>query len=45
MAAAGNIYRHEYERVAEVFVWSALQNDVEALLAAVETELARPENQ
>jgi uncharacterized protein with HEPN domain len=27
LAAAGNIYRHEYERVAEAFVWHALQNE------------------
>jgi uncharacterized protein with HEPN domain len=28
MAAAGNIYRHEYEDVAERFVWDALQREL-----------------
>jgi uncharacterized protein with HEPN domain len=40
MAAAGNIYRHEYEDVAERFVWDALQRSLPPLRAVVEFELA-----
>jgi uncharacterized protein with HEPN domain len=41
MAAAGNIYRHEYEDVAERFVWDALQRSLPPLRIVVESELAR----
>ena len=39
MAAAGNIYRHEYEDVAERRVWSTVQHALPPLRAVVESEL------
>lgn len=39
MAAAGNIYRHEYEDVAPELVWRAVERRLPSLLAAVEQEL------
>lgn len=39
MAAAGNIYRHEYEDVAERRVWGTVEDRLPPLLAAVEREL------
>jgi uncharacterized protein with HEPN domain len=39
MAAAGNIYRHEYEDVAPRRVWSAVEKRLPPLLAAIEQEL------
>jgi len=40
MAAAGNIYRHEYEDVAAHAVWDTLTLDLPALQAAIDMELA-----
>ena len=40
MAAAGNIYRHEYEDVAARRVWRTLAISLPPLRAVVETELA-----
>lgn len=40
MAAAGNIYRHEYEDVAARRVWRTLTVSVPLLRAAIERELA-----
>jgi uncharacterized protein with HEPN domain len=40
MAAAGNIYRHEYEEVAERRVWNTVRVALPPLRAAVESELA-----
>jgi len=40
MAAAGNVYRHEYEDVAASFVWRVIQNHFPPLHAVVEAELA-----
>lgn len=40
MAAAGNVYRHEYENVAAGVVWRTLTVDATALLDVVECELA-----
>lgn len=40
MAAAGNIYRHDYEDVVEQQVWDAVQIDLPPLRAVVERELA-----
>ncbi len=40
MAAAGNIYRHEYEDVAARAVWHTLKHDLPLLRAVVEAELA-----
>ena len=43
--AAGNVYRHDYDNVAEEIVWQTVQNNLAPLLAAVERELARsPKN-
>ncbi|WP_439407833.1 DUF86 domain-containing protein [Bradyrhizobium sp. DASA03076] len=41
MAAAGNVYRHNYEDVAARLVWEIVQQDLPSLRAAVEDELAR----
>jgi uncharacterized protein with HEPN domain len=41
MAAAGNIYRHEYEDVAAHAVWDTLTLDLPALQTVIDTELAR----
>ncbi|MGA8759999.1 MAG: HepT-like ribonuclease domain-containing protein [Stellaceae bacterium] len=42
---AGNVYRHDYDNVAEEIVWRTVQNNLAPLLAAVERELARaPKN-
>jgi uncharacterized protein with HEPN domain len=38
---AGNIYRHDYDNVAEEIVWQTVQNNLAPLPAAVEAELAR----
>jgi uncharacterized protein with HEPN domain len=41
MAAAGNIYRHEYEDVAARRIWRTLTVNVPLLRVVIETELAR----
>lgn len=41
MAAAGNVYRHDYEDVAARYVWDTVQRDLPRLRAAVEEELRR----
>jgi uncharacterized protein with HEPN domain len=42
---AGNVYRHDYDNVAEEIVWQTVQQNLAPLLAAVERELARcPKN-
>jgi hypothetical protein len=38
-AAAGNVYRHDYEDVRERAVWITVQRHLPPLLAAVEQEL------
>jgi uncharacterized protein with HEPN domain len=43
MAAAGNIYRHEYEDVAARRVWRTLTVSLPLLLTVIEQELAAPE--
>jgi uncharacterized protein with HEPN domain len=40
MAAAGNICRHEYDDVAERFVWDAVRRSLQPLRTVVESELA-----
>ena len=37
---AGNVYRHDYDNVAEEFVWRTLQLGLAPLLAAVLVEIA-----
>ena len=39
MAAAGNVYRHDYEDVAAQFVWDTVQQALPPLKAAIEEEL------
>jgi uncharacterized protein with HEPN domain len=41
---AGNVYRHDYDNVAEEIVWQTVQNNLTPLLVAVEAELARVTN-
>jgi uncharacterized protein with HEPN domain len=41
MAAAGNIYRHDYEDVAALLVWDTVQLAIPALRPVIEQELAR----
>jgi hypothetical protein len=43
MAAAGNVYRHDYEDVQQRLVWGTVQGRFSDLLAIVELELARLE--
>ena len=37
---AGNVYRHDYDNVAEEIVWQTIQHNLAPLLGAVERELA-----
>jgi uncharacterized protein with HEPN domain len=39
VAAAGNIYRHEYDSVDERFIWRTVQHDLEPLRQIAEAEL------
>jgi uncharacterized protein with HEPN domain len=39
MAAAGNVYRHDYEDVAAQFVWETVQQALPPLRAVIEQEL------
>jgi uncharacterized protein with HEPN domain len=41
MAAAGNVYRHNYEDVAAHFVWETVRQALPPLRAVVEEEIAR----
>jgi uncharacterized protein with HEPN domain len=41
IAGAGNVYRHDYDNVAEEFVWRTVQQSIEPLLKAIEDEIAR----
>jgi uncharacterized protein with HEPN domain len=41
VAAAGNLYRHEYEAVDDAILWRTVQHDLAPLLAAVTAELDR----
>jgi uncharacterized protein with HEPN domain len=36
----GNVYRHDYDNVAEEFVWRTVQHSLAQLLAFVESEIA-----
>jgi uncharacterized protein with HEPN domain len=42
MAAAGNVYRHDYEDVAAQLVWDTVQQALPPLRAVVEEELNNP---
>lgn len=37
----GNVYRHDYDNVAEELVWRTVNQSLEPLLIAVESEIAR----
>ena len=39
MAAAGNVYRHNYEDVAALYVWDTVQRSLPPLRAVIEKEL------
>jgi uncharacterized protein with HEPN domain len=41
MAAAGNVYRHDYEDVAAEFVWETVERALPPLRAVIEIELKR----
>lgn len=41
MAAAGNVYRHDYEDVAAQFVWDTVRQALPLLRTVVEEELKR----
>jgi uncharacterized protein with HEPN domain len=41
MAAAGNVYRHDYEDVAAALVWETVQRALPPLKAALEAEITR----
>jgi uncharacterized protein with HEPN domain len=36
----GNVYRHDYDNVAEEFVWRTVQHSLEPLLTVTEGEIA-----
>ena len=40
MAAAGNVYRHDYEDVAAQFVWDTVQRALPSLHEVVEMEIS-----
>ena len=39
----GNVYPHNYDNVAEEFVWRTLRESLPALLAAIDEEIAKLE--
>ena len=39
MAAAGNVYRHDYEDVAAEFIWETVERALPPLRSAIELEL------
>jgi len=41
VAAAGNVYRHEYEAVDEALIWHTVQHDLAALRSVAEEEFPR----
>ncbi len=40
IAGIGNVYRHEYDNVAEEIVWRTIQHSLAPLLEAIERELS-----
>ncbi|MGD0186537.1 MAG: HepT-like ribonuclease domain-containing protein [Roseiarcus sp.] len=40
ITGAGNVYRHDYDNVAEEFVWRTIKESVPDLLVAIEEEIA-----
>jgi uncharacterized protein with HEPN domain len=45
MAAAGNVYRHDYEDVAARYVWNTLTRDLPALRIVIVQEIDRLESE
>lgn len=45
IAGAGNIYRHDYEDVRRSLIWGTVQDRLSPLLAVIEAELARLDEQ
>jgi uncharacterized protein with HEPN domain len=43
MAAAGNIYRHDYEDVAASYVWVTVRDHLPPLLIVIDRELGSPQ--
>lgn len=41
MAAAGNVYRHGYDALDDVYVWDVVKNDLEPLRIAMAVERER----
>ena len=41
IAAAGNVYRHEYETVDDALIWHTLKHNLDRLEATVRIELDR----
>ena len=41
VAAAGNVYRHEYESVDDALIWQTVQRGLDALRRSVSMELER----
>lgn len=41
IAAAGNVYRHEYEGVDEILIWKTVEDGLAELDAAIHEELNR----
>ena len=41
IAAAGNVYRHEYEAVDEALLWHTVRHDLASLRSVAEEELLR----
>jgi uncharacterized protein with HEPN domain len=41
VAAAGNVYRHEYESVDEKLIWHTVRHDLGGLRSVAEAELKR----
>ena len=37
----GNVYRHNYDTVAEEYVWRTVHDSLPALLAVIEAEIGR----
>jgi uncharacterized protein with HEPN domain len=44
VAAAGNIYRHEYESVDEQLIWRTIQHDLDVLRKVAVEELDREQS-
>ncbi len=42
IAAAGNVYRHEYEAVDEDLIWATITRSLPILRWAVDSELGHP---